>query len=190
MNKGVIVIGASAGGLPVISDLWSSIANRVNWPVVLVQHLGVGGDRFLAQLLSKLNRLKPDSAIVVSSFTPLTAGQLHIAPVNYHVLVESKTRLCLSTEPAEHYCRPAIDPLFMSAARVFGPAVIAIVLTGANADGAAGCARIEQEGGQVLIQDPSSAEISIMPQAALDLCSKAYVGDLEELVKELFRRMV
>lgn len=189
MSEGVIVIGASAGGLPVISHLWENIAGRVSWPVVLVQHIGPGGDVFLAQHLSRLNRFKANSATVAHSFTPLAPGQLYIAPVNYHLLVESKTSLCLSTEAQEHYCRPAIDPLFMSAARVFGPKVIGIILTGANADGASGCARIEQEGGQVLIQNPSCAEISTMPQAALDVCSKAFVGELEELIKELFRRV-
>ncbi|HGS4633767.1 TPA: chemotaxis protein CheB [Vibrio cholerae] len=189
MSQGIVVIGASAGGLAVISRLWAGIVGRIPWPVVLVQHIGVGGDVFLARHLNQLHHQSHAAASVAQSFSPLKPGQLYIAPVNYHLLVESKTCLSLSIDPPEHYCRPAIDPLFMSASRVFSSKVIAIILTGANADGAAGCARVETEGGQVMIQAPSSAEVPIMPQAALDACSKAFVGDIDELVIELLRRL-
>lgn len=186
MNAGLIAIGASAGGLPVLTRLCAGLAGRLCWPVALVQHLGEGGDRFLAQYLSRHGGLP---AVVAESFMPLLAGRVHVAPAGYHLLVEDRDTLALSLEAPVHFCRPAIDPLFMSAARVFGADLLAVVLTGANADGAAGCVRVRVCGGQVLVQAPASAEVPTMPEAALRVCPEATVGELDILIDAILRRI-
>lgn len=185
MNPGLIVMGASAGGLPVLTRLCAGLAGRLCWPLALVQHLGAGGDRFLAQHLGRHSGLP---AVVAESFMPLLAGRVHVAPAGYHLLVEDRDTLALSLEAPVHFCRPAIDPLFMSAARVFGPDLLAVVLTGANADGAAGCARVRAAGGQVLVQTPASAEVATMPEAALRACPQATVGEPDALIDMILRR--
>lgn len=159
----LVVVGASAGGLPVLTALARALGT-CPWPVAVVQHLAPGGDGFLAE---HLHRHAGVAAVVAGSFQPLQAGCWHVAPAGYHLLVEDRQTLALSLEAPLHYCRPAIDLLFVSAARVFGSATVAVVLTGANGDGAAGCARVCAEGGTVLVQDPACAEVPTMPQAAL-----------------------
>lgn len=186
MNAGLVAIGASAGGLPVLTRLCAGLAGRLRWPLTLVQHLGAGGDRFLAQHLRRHTGLP---AVVAESFMPLLAGRVHVAPAGYHLLVEDRDTLALSLEAPVHFCRPAIDPLFMSAARVFGADLLAVVLTGANADGADGCARVHAAGGQVLVQTPASAEVATMPEAALRACPDATVGETDTLIEAILWRM-
>lgn len=186
MNPNLIVIGASAGGLPVLTQLCIALAGHLRWPLALVQHLSQGGDQFLAQYLSRHSGLP---AVVAENFMPLLAGRVHVAPVGYHLLVEDRDTLAVSLEAPVHYCRPAIDPLFMSAARVFGTDLVALVLTGANADGAAGCARVHDCGGQVLVQSPATAAVPTMPAAALTACPEAIVGESNTLIEEILKRM-
>jgi two-component system chemotaxis response regulator CheB len=185
-SHGIVVVGASAGGLPVLTELARALG-PCPWPVALVQHLAPGGDVFLAE---HLRRHANVAAVVAQSFQPLQAGCWHVAPSSYHLLVEDRHTLALALDAPVHYCRPAIDPLFLSAVRVFGAATVAVVLTGANADGAAGCARIAAEGGTVLVQDPAQAEVSAMPAAALAACPKAEVFvNMLELSQAIRRRM-
>lgn len=182
---GIVVIGASAGGLPVITQLARALG-RIPWPLALVQHLSTGGETFLAQHLARQAGV---AAQVAESFQPWRAGCWHVAPAGYHLLVEDRQRLALSLEAPLHYCRPAIDPLFQSAARVFGARTVAVVLTGANADGAAGCARVHAEGGAVLVQDPTRAEVPAMPGAALAAVPTAAVfADMTELAHAIRRK--
>lgn len=186
MNPGLIVMGASAGGLAVLTRLCAALAPRLRWSVALVQHVRPGGDRFLARHLGRYSGLP---AVVAESFMPLRAGRVHVAPAGYHLLVEDRDTLALSMEPPVHHCRPAIDPLFTSAARVFGSDLLALVLSGANGDGAAGCARVHAGGGCVLVQAPACAEVRVMPAAALRACPQAIVGEPEALIAEISRRM-
>lgn len=182
---GLVVIGASAGGLPVLTELAGALGS-CPWPVVLVQHLAPGGDTFLAE---HLHRQAGVLTVVAESFQLLRAGIWHVAPAGYHLLVENRHCLALSLEAPVHFCRPAIDPLFLSAARVFGAHTVAVVLTGANADGASGCARVWAEGGTVLLQDPACAAVGAMPAAALAACPAAGVfSGMNELSKAILRR--
>lgn len=165
---GIIVIGASAGGLPVITELWKAMAGRNSYPVVLVQHVAKGGDRFLADQLACFG-----DAVVAENWMPLKPGRLHIAPYDYHLLVEDQSHLVLTLDEKVHFCRPSIDLLFKSAARVFGHSTIGVVLTGANEDGAEGAASIAQAGGRVVVQAPNTAEVPVMPEAVLQAVPEA-----------------
>lgn len=182
--EGLITIGASAGGLAVLTEIWRAIGKTCRWPVALVQHFAAGGDEFLASHLSRFGE-----ATVASSNTILKSGRAHIAPVNYHLLIESRESLALSVDPPVHHCRPAIDPLFFSAAEVFGERLIAVVLTGANRDGAQGAAYVEARGGTVWVQDPAEAEVPVMPQAVLAECQSAKAFSTAQLIEQIMRRV-
>ena len=102
----------------------------------------------------------------VEDKAPIEPGRVYLAPPDYHLLIEPGY-FSLSTEPHVHYARPSIDVLFESAADAYGDRVIGVILTGANADGAHGLARIKQLGGVAVVQDPRTAERPEMPGAAL-----------------------
>ena len=97
---------------------------------------------------------------------PIEPAHVYVAPADYHLLVE-RGMFHLSTEHAVAYSRPSIDVLFESAADAYGDKLTAVVLTGANADGAAGAQRVKERGGFLIVQDPLTAEAPVMPQAAI-----------------------
>ena len=107
--------------------------------------------------------------------TRVEAGTLYFAGPGYHLSVEQDRSLSLSLEPRVHHSRPAIDFLFESAADAYGPTLAAVLLTGANQDGARGLAQVKQRGGLTIVQDPEEAQIATMPQAALDLHQPDYI---------------
>ncbi len=184
--SGIVVVGASAGGLPVITELAKALGD-CPWPVAVVQHLGRGGGAFLARHLAHHAAV---ATLLARSMQPLQPNCWHIAPDGYHLLVEDRATLALSVDAPVHYCRPAIDPLLMSAARVFGAQTIAVILTGANADGAAGCARVHAAGGSVLVQNPACAEVATMPAAALARCPEASVADDSAAMSLMIKRKI
>jgi two-component system chemotaxis response regulator CheB len=96
----------------------------------------------------------------------IEAGKVYLAPADYHLLV-GKGEFNLSVDDAVRHSRPSVDVLFESAADAYGPALVAIVLTGANADGAEGARRVKQRGGIVIVQDPKTAEAPTMPEAVI-----------------------
>ena len=108
-------------------------------------------------------------------------GFVYFAPPNYHLLIETDHTFGLSIDPKVNYSRPSIDVLFESAANVYGPRLIAILLTGANNDGAKGLRLIKEKGGLVIVQDPRSAEFPFMPEAALQAVKPDFVLGLAEL---------
>ena len=111
---------------------------------------------------------------------PLAAGTVLVAPADYHLLVEPGS-VALSVDEPLNYSRPSIDVLFSSAASAYGDRVAGVVLTGSNADGAQGLARIAARGGEALVQEPASAERSEMPAAAVAAVPGARVLALERI---------
>lgn len=150
-------------------------------PIVVVQHRSKDSDRLLVQLLQDATDLK---VCEIEDKDVLCAGTVHIAPADYHVLVESGY-LSLTLEEPVRFSRPSIDVMFTSAADAYGPATIGVILTGANDDGASGLADIVKRGGFALVQDPKSAEIKIMPEAAIRAAPTAEVLSLDNLAKRL-----
>jgi two-component system chemotaxis response regulator CheB len=146
-------------------------------PIVVVQHRSPDAVGMLAELLQARTGL---TVVEVDDKCPLRPGHVHIAPPNYHLLVE-RGFLSLSTDAPVRYSRPSIDVTFTSAADEYGRRAIGIVLTGANEDGAAGLKRIADRGGYAVVQDPGTAESPVMPQAALRLVPRARVLPLERI---------
>jgi len=157
-------VGCSAGGMEALSQLLRGIKPEIDAAVAIVQHLGPSMDNYL---VSHLRGQTPLPLHEATDKIPMEYGHVYVAPPNYHLLVEKDRTFSLSLEGRVNFARPSIDVLFESAARAFGEAVIAVILTGANRDGSEGCREVKERGGVVLVQDPETAEHRTMPDAAV-----------------------
>lgn len=171
-----IVIGASAGALAALTPLLPSLPTSL--PTVIVVHLPANRPSALAEVLASTTGTH---VVEAEDKVPLRPGVTYVAPPGYHLLVERDHTLALSVDETVCFSRPSIDVLFESAAAAFGERVLGIILTGANEDGAAGLRAIGEAGGVCVVQEPSTAESSIMPSAAVAACASAIVLPLEEL---------
>ncbi len=176
-------MGTSWGGLSALRKLLGGLPRDFSIPIVLVQHRSKDSDRLLSQLLQDGTDLK---VCEVEDKDVLCAGTVHVAPANYHVLVESG-HLSLTIEEPVRFSRPSIDVMFTSAADAYGTDTIGVVLTGANEDGARGLADIAKRGGRALVQDPRTAEIPIMPEAAIRAVPTAERLPLPDLAQRLIQ---
>ena len=181
MAYSVVAIGTSWGGLAALTKLLGDLPSDFGIPVVVVQHRSKDSERLLVQLLQDTTDMKVGE---IEDKDPLTPGTVHVAPANYHVLIEDGYASLTIEEPVR-FSRPSIDVMFSSAADTYGAAAIGVVLTGANEDGARGLAHIVRRGGLALVQDPKTAEIPIMPQAAIRVVPTAEVLPLETLAPRL-----
>ena len=177
MPYSVVAVGTSWGGLAALTRLLRDLPADFGVPVVVVQHRSKDSERLLVQLLQDATQLK---VCEIEDKDPLTSGTVHVAPANYHVLIEHGYASLTIEEPVR-FSRPSIDVMFSSAADTYGAAAVGVVLTGANEDGARGLAHIVKRGGLALVQDPKTAEIPIMPQAAIRVVPTAEVLLLETL---------
>lgn len=162
-HRDLIVIGASAGGLQALSRIVADLPPDLPACVLVVVHTSSDGHGLLPQILARRTQLPVAFA---SDRAPLTPGRIFVAPADHHLLVLDG-HLELSRGPRENGFRPAVDPLFRSAARAHGDRVIGVILSGALDDGSYGLSVIKRSGGLVMVQDPSDAEIPGMPRGAL-----------------------
>lgn len=162
----MIVIGGSAGALDALIQLLPGLPRRLASPIVIVVHLPPESDSSLAGVLAGMCALRVCEA---EDKMVATAGSIYVAPADYHLLLETDGSLALSADPPVHYSRPSIDVLFQSAALAFGDRTLAILLSGASADGAEGLARISACGGMTWVQTPRTAAVPFMPESALAL---------------------
>jgi two-component system, chemotaxis family, protein-glutamate methylesterase/glutaminase len=160
----VIAIGASAGGIDALKVLVAALPTDLEASVLIVLHLAPTSPGRLPQIIGSVTTLPVAAATYGKIILP---GRIYVAPPNRHMLVEIEGCLLLSQGPRENRARPAIDPLFRSAALAFGPRLIGVVLTGYLDDGAAGLQAIKQCGGLTVVQDPKEAEAPSMPLNAL-----------------------
>src|SRR5690349_8211824 len=158
----LIVIGASWGGLHAVGDVLAGLPADFGPTVLIVQHRAEDSDGLLATLLGRRGPLRVRE---VEDKDPLVGAGVLLAPAGYHVLVEPD-HFELSTEAAVHFSRPSIDVTLQSAAAALGPALVGVILTGANDDGAAGLEAVRARGGYAIVQNPATAAASAMPAAA------------------------
>jgi two-component system chemotaxis response regulator CheB len=161
-----IVIGASAGGVEALLNIFSPLREGFLLPIIVVLHLPDGRRSQLAEVFARRVSMP---VLEAHDKTRVEAGTLYFAAPGYHLSVEQDRSFSLSLEPRVHYSRPAIDFLFESAADAYGPALAAVLLTGANQDGARGLAQVKRRGGLTIVQDPDEAQVATMPLAALDI---------------------
>jgi two-component system chemotaxis response regulator CheB len=177
----LVVIGASWGGLAALRAVLASLPPGFPAPILVVQHRG-DEESALAELLARGCALTVREAEDKDRLAP---GTVLIAPHGYHLLVEGDEAI-LSVDDPVRFSRPSIDVLFESAAE-HGDRAVGVVLTGSNADGAAGLAAIRRRGGIAIVQEPESAERPQMPRAAIAAVPDAQVRPLEEIGPELVR---
>ncbi|HEU4564979.1 MAG TPA: chemotaxis protein CheB [Gemmatimonadaceae bacterium] len=181
MGYDIVAVGTSWGGLHALTTLVEGLPASWALPVIVVQHRSRDSHSLLAELLQAHTPLPVCEA---EDKQPLEAGQVLIAPADYHLLVE-RGYVSLSTDPLVRYSRPSIDVMLESAADSYGPAAIGVIMTGANADGAAGLARLAARGGYAIVQDPAGAESPQMPRAALSAVPGAHVLPLAAIAPHL-----
>ena len=177
-----VVIGASAGAFDALSAILPQLKPGFRLPVLIVVHLPPDRRSLMAELFRQKCSLMVEE---VEDRQPLEPGTIYFAPPDYHLLVENHRSLSLSKDDPVLFSRPSIDVLFETAAEVFGAQLIAVVLSGANDDGARGAAVIQACGGTVLIQDPTQALVPVMPEAALRSCPDAKILSLDAIAHYL-----
>ena len=175
-----VVIGASAGGVEALMALLGALPPGFAPAVMVVLHLRPHRPSRIVELMSRRCVLPVSEAL---DKQPVGPGSVVFAPPDYHLLVEPDRRLALSVDPPVLYSRPAIDPLFESAAEVYGPGLLGVLLTGASRDGSDGVAAIRRCGGRVWIQAPSDARVPAMPSAALERAGADAVLTLDQLCR-------
>jgi two-component system chemotaxis response regulator CheB len=166
----VVLVGGSAGALDALSELLPALPRDWRLPIVLVVHLPRRGPSALAEVLAAHT---PLAVVEADDKQPLSARTLHVARAGYHLLVDEGPALALAVDDPEHFSMPSIDVLFESAAATCGAAAAAVVLSGANEDGARGLAAVRAAGGAIAVQAPDDATIDVMPRAALRACPDA-----------------
>jgi len=181
-RRDLIVIGSSAGGIPVLMDLLAALPKDLPAAILVVQHIG-SHPSILPELLSARGARK---AVHARAGDPLSMDVIHVAPPDHHLMI-ADDRIELSKGPKENHARPAIDPLFRSAAIAKGARVIGVVLSGRLDDGTAGLQAIKACGGLAVVQDPFDAEESSMPASAIANVAVDHVATRDTLAGTLLR---
>jgi two-component system, chemotaxis family, protein-glutamate methylesterase/glutaminase len=181
--KQLVVVGTSAGGLEALRLLVGALPADFAAPICIVMHTSPQSPSVLHEILNRSGRLK---AVNSENGVRLQPGHIYVAPPDCHLVVEPG-RLRVTKGPRENRFRPAVDPLFRSAAQVFGPAAIGVILTGHLDDGTAGLWAIKQLGGTAIVQDPEDALYPSMPANALNYVNVDYIVPLAEIVPILVR---
>src|SRR5438105_3287466 len=187
-QRNMVVIGASAGGITALQSLVRQLPREFPAALLIVVHISRHSIGLLPEIL---NRAGPLPASNARQGETIENGHIYVAPPDKHLLIGAKTRIQIGHGPKENRFRPAVDPLFRSAALIYGPEAIGIVLSGGLDDGTAGLCAIKQAGGLAVVQNPDEAEVSSMPRSALnhvavDYCLTAHeIGVLlPQLVRE------
>ena len=177
-----VVLGASAGGVEAVCTLLSALPQRFRPALIIVLHLLPGRPTALPQLFSRYTSLPVKEA---EDKEPIEGGKVYLAPPDYHLLVEPDKHFALSADEPHHFSRPSIDLLFEAAAYAYRERLLAVVLTGASSDGAAGLQAVRALHGTAWVQDPADANTSIMPGAAITLAGADCVLALKDMARAL-----
>lgn len=182
-QRRIVVLGASAGGLGPLREIIGALPSTFPAPVCVVQHTASMSPRLLDQILTRAGDLEAGWA---EDGERLRAGRVHLAPHDRHLTVEPGV-LRLGRGPKQHRFRPAIDPLFRSAAQVYGPGAIGVVLSGNLDDGVSGLRVIKQLGGIAIVQDPDEAQVASMPRTAVREVEIDYIVPAADIARLLIR---
>jgi two-component system chemotaxis response regulator CheB len=184
----VVVVATSAGGLAALSEVLARLPADFPAPILVVQHVAPEHISMMAAILQRRTRLKVEDG---AEGVRLCAGTVYIAPPAHHLILHPDGTLGLSNSAPVGFLRPAADILFQSAADCYNDQVIAVVLSGTGHDGAAGVRAVKRAGGSVIVQDPSTAEFSGMPVAAIatgDVDFVRHLGAMAQALENLIRK--
>ncbi|WP_291856703.1 chemotaxis protein CheB [Marinilabilia sp.] len=178
-NSRVVVVGTSAGGLSALKGLIGQLPKDYPVPFLVVWH--ISPDATGNTLLDELNKLNTIKCQHAKSGKDLKPGCLYLAPSDHHLLIGKNQKMLVTKGAYENRSRPAIDPLFRSAAVAFGPGTIGILLTGYLDDGTSGMKAVKKCGGTSIVQDPNDAEYPDMPRNALNNIKVDYCLPISEM---------
>ncbi|MDQ6802601.1 MAG: chemotaxis protein CheB [Acidobacteriota bacterium] len=184
MTPELVVVGCSLGGMYALETILKALPEGFCIPIAVAQHRHRQSNESLPAFLRRATHMHVVDAEDKQYIKP---GKVYLAPADYHLLVE-KGEFNLSVDDAVRHSRPSVDVLFESAADAYGPNLIGIVLTGANADGAEGARRIKKRGGVVIAQDPKTAESAAMPEAVIATGVVDQILRLEDIAAFLVER--
>ncbi len=171
-NVEVVLIGGSAGSLEIILAALPSLRPDLRQAIIIILHRKSSYDSALENLMSSRTTLPVKEAEEKEKILP---GTIYLAPAGYHLLIERDKTFSMDFSEKIHFSRPAIDATFQTAAEVYGPSLAAIVLSGANSDGAEGLEAIQNARGITAVQNPLSAEVNYMPEKALAKIKADYI---------------
>ncbi len=174
----MVVVGASAGGVEALTKLVRSLPRGYAGTLFVVLHIAPEGASVLDQILERAGALPADTAKDGDVPKP---GHIYVAPPNFHLLLNDQGRMALSGGPKENGHRPAVDTLFRSAAAVYGPRCVGVVMSGARDDGTAGLHAVKAAGGTAIVQDPTEALAASMPLGAIEHVAVDAVRPVEEI---------
>ena len=177
-----IAIGGSAGAVEAVGKLLEGLPAEFKPSVLVVIHVPADRPSLLASVLGQRCRRPVREALDKERVEP---GVIYVAPQDYHLLVETAGALALSRDEPVAFSRPSIDVMFESAAEAYGARLLGIVLSGANADGAAGLAAIRKAGGRAWVQDPADAMAATMPAAAIAQAGADAVLPINDMAQRL-----
>lgn len=178
-NNYIVVVGTSAGGMKALITLVKQLPKDFPAPLLIVQH--ISADATGDALLNSLNKIGKLKCVHAKEGNKIESGHIYLAPSDHHLMIEKNGSLLVTKGAQENRSRPAIDPLFRSAAASFGNRTIAILLTGYLDDGTAGLIAIQRCGGISIIQDPSDADYPDMPKNALNQMKPDYCIPIAEM---------
>lgn len=184
-----VAIGASTGGVEALTRILPALPGDLAASVFVVLHLPRDRVSLLADIFAPRCRLPVRE---VHDKDPVVRGTLYVAPPDYHLLLDDGPQLALSADEPVEFSRPSISVLFESAAVVYRERLLAVLLTGAGSDGAAGMQAVHAAGGITVVQHPADARMPQMPQAALGRITADHVLTLDEIMNlfEALPRMV
>jgi two-component system chemotaxis response regulator CheB len=180
-RRDVIVIGTSAGGVDALKKVMSPLPAELPAAVLVVLHVWPDGPSYLPEILNRTGNL---TAVHPYDGEALEYGRIYIAPPDFHLLVE-RGMVRVVRGPKENRHRPAVDPLFRSAAVMYGPRVIACILTGTMDDGTAGALAVQRHRGTIIVQDPTDAAHSGMPSSVIENVGADHILPLDEIAAKV-----
>jgi two-component system, chemotaxis family, protein-glutamate methylesterase/glutaminase len=183
MQKDIVVIGASAGGFEAFKKIIAGLSPDFNASIFIVWHMSPDIRGILPDVLNRLNKIPAAHAY---NNEPIQARRIYVAPPDHHMLLE-EGKVLVTRGPKENRFRPAVDPLFRSAAYTYGNRVIGVILSGALDDGTAGLWTVKHYGGTAIVQDPTDAEVPSMPENAMRQVKIDYCVGISELPQLLVR---
>jgi two-component system chemotaxis response regulator CheB len=184
----VLLIGSSTGGPQALNTVVGELGAVIDRAAVLItQHMPATFTTILAEHLARASRRPASEAV---DREPIVPGHIYVAPGGRHMLVERANNapiVALSDGPPVNFCKPAVDPLFASASRFWGPSILAVILTGMGSDGANGAAEIVAVGGSVIAQDEATSVVWGMPGAAASAGACSAVLPLDQIAGKIGR---
>ena len=177
--RDIVVIGGSAGAIEALTQLVVGLPAQLDAAIFVVVHTIPVAESRLPEILS---RRGPMRATIASDGEPIVCDRIYVAPPNAHLLIEPG-RVRLSMGPREGGHRPAIDPLFRTAANAYGSRVVGVILSGMMDDGSAGLREIRRHGGSAMVQDPKGALFPQMPRNAIEIATPQHVAPVGEIAR-------